>query len=83
MEIKEQLGYLTALVETLAKDLAEHKEESTTFRNDQATRLKNIEDELSMYKTVYKTIKFIGMALIAIVTFKWTLVIDLWAHFKG
>jgi len=79
MEIKEQLGYLTAMMETVIQNHESFKTGHATLQE----RMKHIEDELSIYKTVYKTIKFIGMAFIALITFKWALVIDLWQHFKG
>ena len=79
MDLKEQLGYLTAMMETLVTNQQTFKDSHSKLQE----RMKHIEDELSMYKTVYKTIKFVGMALVAIVTFKWTLVIDLWSHFRG
>lgn len=79
MDLKEQLGYLTAMLETLVTDQQGFKDSHATLQ----ARMKNIEDELSMYKTIYKTIKFIGMALVALITFKWALLTDLWVHFKG
>jgi len=79
MEIKEQLGYLTAMLETLVTNQQGFKDSHATLQ----VRMKNIEDELSMYKTIYKTIKFMGMALVALITFKWALLTDLWVHFKG
>jgi len=78
MEIKEQLGYLTAMLEGLVQNQQGFKDSHAILQE----RMERIEDELSMYKTIYKTVKFIGMALIALLTFKWALILDLWTAFR-
>lgn len=83
MEYGEQLGYLTALVEQLNEQLKEEKKESAEWREKLNARIQKIEDELSMYKTMVKTLKFLAGALVALLTWKWSVVLDLWQHWRG
>lgn len=79
MQDKEQLGYLTAMVETILKNQEEFKSGHKILQD----RIQHIEDELSIYKTIYKTVKWIGMSLIALATFKWASLVDIWHIFRG
>lgn len=90
MDAKEQLGYLTALIEQHIKNNDEWREGAAKFRAVQDARLdkqdailEKIQAELSMYKTIIKTVKFLGAAVVALLTFKWAMVFDLWQHFKA
>lgn len=83
MEDNNQLGYLTGILEGIRDDIKEHKDSSNEWRTKTDSRLQKMEDELSMYNTIYKTIKWIGMSLIAVATFKWASVAELWHVFKG
>lgn len=90
MEIKEQVGYLTGLLETYIKNNEEWRQGASSYRAAQDARLDKqdaillkIEAELSMYKTIIKTVKFLGAAAIALLTFKWAIIVDLWQHFKA
>lgn len=89
-EQSNQIGYLTALLESHIKNNDEWRNGATEFRKAQDARLdaqdealKKIQDELSMYKTIIKTVKFLGAFVVALLTFKWAMIIDLWQHFKA
>jgi hypothetical protein len=90
MDNREQLGYLTALIENHIKNNDEYFAGVADFRKVQDARLdaqdaalKKIQEELSMYKTIIKTFKFLFGACVALLTFKWAVVIELWQHFKA
>lgn len=89
-DVGEQVGYLTGLLETYIKNNEEWRQGASGFRAAQDARLdaqdailKKIDAELSMYKTVIKTVKFLFAAALALLTFKWAIVIDLWQHFRA
>ena len=73
----EDFGKLTANVETIMKN----QEVSLRKSEERDARLQKIEDQLNLYKTVIRTVRFIGLALIAIVTFKLGDVKSLWSTF--
>ena len=88
-DIGEQVGYITGLLETYIKNNEEWRQGASGFRAAQDARLdkqdailSKIEAELSMYKTVIKTVKFLGAAVVALLTFKWAILLDLWQHFR-
>lgn len=76
--VEGQLGYLTKAVEDMCvsvdKIAANSKEQDTKLD----TRLSKIEDELSLYKTVVKTVKAIALTAIFIVTLKLGNITALW-----
>lgn len=88
-DIRNQIGYLSALLESHIKNNDEWREGAGEFRRKQDARLdaqdeilKKIQAELSMYKTVIRTVKFLAASAVALLTFKWALIIDLWQHFR-
>lgn len=82
MNPQEQLGYLTGLVEKLTSELNREHLESAEWRNKFDVRLTGMESELSIYKTVIKTLKFLLGLGVALATLKWAEVIELWSHWK-
>lgn len=82
-DLGEQIGYLTALVEALKEDVNEHKESTKEWRTRMDEQLSALQKEIDMYATIVKTIKFLGAALVALLTFKWAVVLDLWQHFRA
>ena len=87
--INEQVGYLTGLLENYIKNNEEWRSGAAKFRETQDSRLDKQDEilakivaELSMYKTIIKTIKFLAASAVALLTFKWALLIDLWQHFR-
>ena len=81
----ELLGKLTEFMEA-SKDFRKTTLEQTEKLHDKLEekfaamdkRFASIESELSIYKTVYKTLKFIGLALAAVATFKFGDVSTIW-----
>lgn len=65
--IEEDIGWIKANIETLLKN-----------QESFSVRLIEIEHQISIYKTVIKTIKFTGAALLLVLTFKFGNVADLW-----
>ncbi len=73
----EEFGKLTANVETIMKN----QEVQLKASEKRDERLKKIEDELNLYKAIIRTLRFVGLAIIAIVTFKLGDVKSLWSTF--
>lgn len=73
----EDFGKLTANVETIMKN----QEVQLKASEKRDERLKKIEDELNLYKAIIRTLRFVGLAIIAIVTFKLGDVKSLWSTF--
>lgn len=73
----EDFGKLTANVETIMKN----QEVSLKKSAERDARLQKIEDQLNLYKTVIRTVRFIALAVVAIVTFKLGDVKSLWSTF--
>lgn len=74
-DFKQDFGRLQAKVEQLSEN---HEQ----FLNTQTIilgKLDNISNELSSYKTILKVLKFIGLAIVAVATFNWTGLADLWS----
>lgn len=82
-DIKESIGYQLAILERLVEELDAHKKDSAASYAAINKRLQTIEDELSMYKTIIKTLKFVVVAVVSVVTFKWSGVVDAWQVFSG
>ena len=83
MEIKEQLGYLTGLLETLTKEVKENKQSSEEWRTQTTLNLNKLQKQMDMYATIIRTSKFIIACIIALLTFKLGIVSDLWKAFHG
>jgi len=81
MEIKAQLGYLTALLEELKDEVKANRTEVQEWQEKTNTSLSKLQKELDMYTTVIKTLKLIVAAVAALITFKWSGLHDIWQHF--
>lgn len=73
----EDIGYLKRAVEDLARLVAEHMKREEAERKELeeiiqeiATNQQAIKDELSLYKMVYRGIKWLGALLLLLVTLK-------------
>lgn len=67
MDHTEKIGYIAAKVETIEADIAEIKR-----------HIQTVSDQMSLYNTVMKGIKFIGVLLVGILTFKFGDLLDYW-----
>lgn len=63
----EDIGWLKAKMEDILDN-----------QKDFGVRLKTVEEQISIYKTVIKFVKFAGLAVGAILTFKFGDVTSLW-----
>ena len=70
-EIKDTLS-------TMNKERSEAKKEHESRVKAVLIRLDKIEEKFSMWATVVKTIKFIGLAIVAILAFKAGTIVDIW-----
>lgn len=73
MSIEEDIGWLKAKIELLLEN-----------QEKNGNRLQNVEEQISLYKTIIKVVKFIGGAIILLLTLKVGDVANLWRHlFSG
>lgn len=82
-DLIKELGELKGTMTSFLEETKGHRivvyEKLDSMEESMAERFRKIEDELSVYKTIYRTIKFIGLLLIAIVTLKFGDVKTLWS----
>lgn len=76
--VPAQLGYLTKAVEDQCRHIQKFTKESKEKDAKFEKRLIKIENEISMYKTVIKTIKAIVMTVLFICAFKFGNISGLW-----
>ena len=76
-EHSEDIGYLKRAIEDLADLVKSHmdreeeeRQEDRALAKDNVARLKKIEDELNIYKTVYRGIKWMSALALLLVTLK-------------
>jgi len=76
-EHSEDIGYLKRAIEDLAELVRSHMEREEEERQEDralakanVARLKKIEDELNMYKTAYRGIKWTIALILLIITLK-------------
>jgi len=76
-EHSEDIGYLKRAIEDLAELVKSHmdreeeeREEDRSLAKANVARLKKIEDELNMYKTAYRGIKWLIALALLIITLK-------------
>jgi hypothetical protein len=74
MEPDEKLGYLTHAVERL-----EQRQDAVITRLDSLEKM--VESKFRTAEVVFKTLKFLGYAALAILTLKFGDLPRLWAHF--
>lgn len=67
---EKDLGYLMRAVEDLSELVQSHMDREEKDRKDINQRLKKIEDELNVYKTVYRGAKWIFALILLIITLK-------------
>lgn len=70
-ELHQQIGYLTKAVEDIGEVVKSHTAESKQHYSKIDVRLTKMEDQLSFYKTVARTLKVTGAALLLIATAQW------------
>lgn len=69
-ELKEELGELRGAFNAFKEnDISSHEKLNEAI-SLLSLKIDGIKDELSIYKTIYKTIKFILGAIILVITFK-------------
>jgi hypothetical protein len=88
-DVKEDIGYLKGKVESNSASIdrlvevftqhIEKQDENTKAVNE---ALQAIRDELSVYKAVVRVIKFIGAVALAVVTFQFGDIDELWEKYK-
>lgn len=78
-----QLAVLTERLTSFMEADHEWKKTIIEARAIDTATIANIVNELSIYKTVYKTIKFIGMAIAAVITFKVGDINGIWHRIFG
>jgi len=92
--IERDLGELTGKVnsfiewdksvhESVKEELRVYKELAERNHQEVLTALQTVKSELSIYKTVYKTIKFLLGAVVLVLTLKFGDVKLLWASIFG
>lgn len=74
----QQLGYLTGQVESINKRLDEHTEEEERHWRIFHEKLNVITAQLSMYNNFTKFLKLLGLSALALATFHWGDLKDLW-----
>lgn len=67
---EKDLGYLMRAVEDLSELVKSHMDREEKDREDINLRLKKIEDELNIYKIVYRGAKWIFALILLIITLK-------------
>lgn len=72
--IAEDIGWIKAHVERLIANQLQHEVEHAAL----AAKLSSIEDQISIYKTIIKTVQFIAAAILLLLTFKFGDVTTLW-----
>lgn len=77
-EDQQTLGYLKGLIESQTQTMKELKEEMRKDREATQKALKEIRDELSLYKTIVNVAKAIGWTGILILTLKFGDIKLLW-----
>lgn len=70
MMSNEDIGYLKRAVEDLSEVIITHTKQQESDNKDIRIRLSFIEKELSMYKTIYKSLRLVGAIALLIITFK-------------
>lgn len=70
----EKVGYLTAALEALSRDIAEIK----AMQAQQARQLDEVKDQLSMWKTTAFVMKSLALSAAFILAFKFGDIPDLW-----
>jgi chorismate-pyruvate lyase len=70
-QLHQDLGYLTKAVEDIGEMLKKHVEQSDRKGAAVDGRLIAIENQLSVYKTVVRTVRFIGVAFALMLTAQW------------
>ena len=74
----EQLGYLTAKVEALFDKMEEYRANDVEAHKGIDVALKDIREQLSLYRHVVLTLKAIAWTLVFIVAFKFGDIKELW-----
>ena len=70
-KLYHDLGYLTKAVEDIGDKLTHYTSKTCEQYEHTQQRLTKIEDQLSFYKTVARTVKVIGLSLVLLVTAQW------------
>lgn len=77
----QQLGYLTGMVEGLADHIQSISKEGKETREIVLTLQKEVALKFKTAETVFKTLKFLGLIVIAVLTFKFGDIRALWQTF--
>lgn len=65
------IGYLTKAVQDMGTTLSNHTKRSEEQYTQIDERLNKMENQLSFYKTVARTVKVMGASLVALLTIQW------------
>lgn len=81
-ESDQQIGYLLGKMEEFGDTLKQHLKDDTDVLGRIHEKLDKLEDKVSekftTVETVFKVLKFIGLALVAVLTFKFGDIAALW-----
>ena len=75
-DMDQQIGYLLGKLEEVSSDIKMVVDRIDTLE-------KNVADKFKTAEVVYKTFKFLGLALLAVLTLKIGDIGRLWQHFWG
>ena len=76
LDDKQQIGYLIARIEDIASSQQSLATEFNLLKN-------RVDEKFKTAEVVFKILKFLGLALIAIVTFKFGDISRLWSYIFG
>lgn len=79
-DMRQDIGKLQGQLELYIKQQEEYREELKKTLERMNTSIDKIQNEFETYKTVARVFKYIGLSILALLTFKLGDFINLWHH---